>query len=208
VFACCCLRCAAAQSLILGRQFALDNEAPVTYTLLMPVISETETSLEQQLDQVLKALPSLARWLRRSRPAHQLEGHEPVTLSQARVLIHLAQHGPMSMGELARGMDISYSTATECIAALETHGRVAKNRSQSDRRNVVVNLTPDAEAAVSQVLSRRKVLVEKVLERIPPSDRRAFVKGITLLSLEAEAWMDNTQPLGAASMERKVLARA
>ena len=161
------------------------------YTAPMPHASEAETAAGDQMDQALQALPVIRRWLLRSMPLRQsAEGFEPFPLSHIRALIHLYQHGPMRMGELARGLGIACSTATECVAGLESRGRVVRDRSPADRRQVVVRLTPEAEAVASQVQSQRKLMLGRVLGRLSPSEGRAFVKGLSLLGAEAESWMD------------------
>lgn len=152
---------------------------------------------QDQAEHVLGALPALRRWLVRSvPPRNQPQGHTPAPLSHIRVLIHLFQRGPMTMGELAHGLGISCSTATECVTSLEARGRVLRQRSATDRRQVVVRLTPEAEVAASQVLSQRKVVVEGMLQQLSSSERRAFVKGLSLLANGAESWMDRMPSYG------------
>ena len=161
------------------------------YTAGMRHSSEAEAALDDQMEQALQAVPAIRRWLLRSMPKRQAqEGRDPVPLSHIRVLIHLYQHGPLCMGDLARGLGIAYSTATECVAGLETHGRVIRDRSATDRRQVVVRLTPEAEEVAFQVHAQRRLILERVLRRLSPTEGRAFVKGLAHLALEAEAWMD------------------
>lgn len=175
----------------------------------MQVASETETLSRQQMDQVLEVLPTLRRWLLRSVPkAPRQEGIVPLPLSHVRVLIHLYQRGPLTMGQLAHGLGISCSAATECVAALEGRGRILKHRPQADRRQVVVSLTPEAEAAASRVLSYRKVVVGDVLRHLSPMEAEAFVKGLLLLALKAEFWMDHTDSSQRAPLAEKEDIRA
>ena len=153
--------------------------------------SEAEAAKGDQMEQALQALPVVRRWLLRSMPVRQSgQGSEPVPFSHIRALIHLYQKGPMCMGDLARGLGIAYSTATECMAGLEARGRVTRDRSTVDHRQVVVRLTPEAEAVASQVHHQRRVVVERALRRLSPSEGRAFVKGISLLAAEAESSME------------------
>ncbi len=76
------------------------------------------------------------------------------------------------------------------MADLERRGRVVKMRSEIDRRQVMVTLTPEAQAAASRIVSERAGVVSAVLDEMSSSERRAFVKGIDLLARAAEAWMD------------------
>lgn len=161
----------------------------------MSNISEPETLSDQQIGQVLESLPVLRRWLlvslNRGRVA---EGARPLPLSHVRVLVHLCWHGPMTVGKLARDLGVSCSTATECIAELENRGRVVKQRSESDRRRVVVSLTPEARAFATGVLSQRRAVVEAAFQKLSPAERRAFVRGMRLLAGAAGSWMDAALP--------------
>lgn len=181
-----------------------DAQAHIIPAMSFP--SETETIMLHQVGQVLETLPTMRRWLARSaRSQSRREGHTPIPLGHIRALLHLAQYGSMSMGALAGGLGVSCSTATECVAGLEARGRVVKQRSLSDRRQVVVSLTPEAQEVASQVLAQRKGVVERVLRQLPPSERRAFVKGLTLLAKDVEAGMDDVAALDSdvpARMER------
>jgi DNA-binding MarR family transcriptional regulator len=163
------------------------------YTQSVHLVSEPEEAIQRQRDQVLSAFPVLRRWLLRSSPAQRSpSGSSPLPVSHIRVLVHLYQQGPMPMGELARGLGIACSTATECVAGLEARGRVVRARSSSDRRQVMVSMTPEAEAIASRVLSQRQAVVEGVLRQLSPRQVKAFVQGMELLATGAETWMDRT----------------
>jgi len=53
--------------------------------------------------------------------------------------------------ELARAMDIDAGAVTRMLDRLAAKGLIARVRSESDRRVVHIELTPDGEAAVAQV---------------------------------------------------------
>ena len=154
------------------------------------IVSESKISSSIELEEALIALPILRRWLLRSFPNRGQGGGKAAPLSHLRVIIHLHQYGPMMMTELARGLGISCSTTTECVSELESRGRVLKARSQTDRRGVVVSLTPDAEAVASKAFSYRREVLESVLDKMTASERKAFVKGLSILAKSAEVWMD------------------
>ena len=163
----------------------------------MATLSEIEKVAAPLVDHVLEVLPTLRRWLVRSAPARgNREGRPSSPFSHTRAIIHLYQHGPMTMGELARGLGIACSTATECVAGLEARGRVVKDRPESDRRQVVVSLTPEAKATAAQVVSQRKVVIERVLQQLSEQKAKAFVKGLDYLAAEVDAWLGLT-PSGA-----------
>lgn len=172
---------------------AIDGWCDGAYNHRMKSLSEPEKNLHHNLDQALEALPSLARWLRRSAPVRPQDDNKRPTLAQVRVLIHLFQNGHQSMGQLARGLGISCSAATESVAALEATGRVTRTRSSTDRRRVEVTLSHEAQAVAARIISERRVVLERVLDGLTDREGRAFVKGLVFLGKNAETWLDEAR---------------
>ena len=72
------------------------------------------------------------------------------------VLLHLAQSGPLTVGECARHFARAQSVVSEMIDGLERHGLLARMRDPDDRRRTVVWLTDEGRARIvaeQQVLS-------------------------------------------------------
>jgi DNA-binding MarR family transcriptional regulator len=72
------------------------------------------------------------------------------------VLLHLAQSGPLTVGECARHFERAQSVVSEMIDGLERHGLVARLRDPDDRRRTAVWLTDEGRARIveeQQVLS-------------------------------------------------------
>lgn len=159
----------------------------------MAVLSEPETILAQQVSEVMEALPAIRQWLDRSAPPRDGREHRPpLPASHIRVLFYLLQRGSMPIGQLARGLGISYSTATERIEDLESLERVVKKRSSTDNRKVIVSITPEASDIVSQAVAQRKSTIETALKRLSPRERQVFVKGLALLAMDLEKQVDGT----------------
>ncbi len=147
-----------------------------------------------RLTQVMEVLPFIRRWLDSSapQPSQMGAGAAQPSLSQVRIMVHLYQHGPQTMSQLAAALGISNSTATEGVTGLAQIGRVVRARSDTDRRQVVVRLTPEAEAIASDVQSRRRLILERVLSGLSASESRAFIKGVRLLAEEAQSWLESS----------------
>jgi DNA-binding MarR family transcriptional regulator len=64
-----------------------------------------------------------------------------------------------------------------------------------DRRQVLVSLTPEAEAVAERDHAQRLAIVEGALRQLTPPERRAFVKGLDLLATGAQTWLDSA-PIG------------
>lgn len=146
-------------------------------------------NLSLHAEQVQESLPVLRRWLVRSGPVTRGILGDGLSLSHLRVLVHLFYAGPQTMSELAYGLGISCSTVTECVSVLESKARVTRTRSTSDRRRVMVSLTAQAEAVASQVFTHRREVIDHALNQLTSQERKAFVKGLTILAESAESWV-------------------
>ena len=71
-----------------------------------------------------------------------------VTLTHLAALSTLKRHGPMSPGELAAHERVQPPSMTRVVVALEGMGLVTRTPHPTDGRQVVIDLTPAAEAPV------------------------------------------------------------
>lgn len=122
------------------------------------------------------------RFHRRDRKRAELSG------ASRGVMLHLAQTGPLSIGECARHLGRAQSVVTEIVAGLERHGLLARVRDPRDRRRTEVWLTDAGRARLAreqEVLER--ALLEAALSRMTPADRRALLEGTRALVAAAPA---------------------
>jgi DNA-binding MarR family transcriptional regulator len=89
-----------------------------------------------------------------------------VTIAQHRVLVLLAAHGNLTIGEIAGGLGVNPSNATRYCDRLQRLGLVARTRSPADGRVVHVALTTAGGNLVRDVNDRRRAEVETVLDRM------------------------------------------
>lgn len=128
-------------------------------------------------------------------------------MAQVQVMMHLAQHGSVPMGDLATGIGTSFSALTELVDRLEERGMVERVRSTKDRRQIMVQLTPERAALATQVLDERRGVIGQVLSALTDQEQEAFVKGLQLLvhallerggGQSADADPDATEPRAVA----------
>lgn len=91
----------------------------------------------QDLMQSLRRINQLLE--RRSRQLWQDQG---LTTPQLLILQTLQQHPSLPIGQLAAAINLSQATATAILDRLQERGLVSRQRSNSDRRVVHVQLTP------------------------------------------------------------------
>ncbi len=98
------------------------------------------------------------------------------------VLLHLAQSGPLTVGECARHMKRAQSVTSETIEQLVRHGWLAKVRDERDGRRTLVWLTEQGRDRLvddQSVLSMR--LLERALDRMTAEHRRMLIEGTQAL---------------------------
>jgi DNA-binding MarR family transcriptional regulator len=92
-----------------------------------------------------QVMTSMRRQVEQAMTAHDL------TAAQWYPLWKLERDGPCTAQELARDMDIDAGATTRLIDRLAAKGLVGRSRSASDRRRVMLSLTPAGRAVTAQV---------------------------------------------------------
>ncbi len=116
-----------------------------------------------------------------TRHVHDPDTGTKVSARQASILSHLDSVDPTPVSELAAHMGVTVSTMSIAIDRLVRQGYVTRARSESDGRVRHVTLTPAGERlrTAQKVLEPR--LVQAMLARLPPADRRDALRGLELL---------------------------
>jgi MarR family transcriptional regulator, organic hydroperoxide resistance regulator len=104
-----------------------------------------------------------------------------VSAAQVRTLVHLAQYGPQTMGELAEGMQITMASATGLVKPLVALGYVTRSRDPEDQRVVRVRLSSRAQVMADQILAERRREVEAALAGMDDQACRDFLEGLERL---------------------------
>lgn len=114
---------------------------------------------------------------------HRRDGKRRSLTSASRgVLMHLAQTGPLTIGECAAHLSRAQSVVSEIVDQLESHGLLARVRDESDRRRTLVWLTDTARERLveeQEVLSR--AAVTRAMRRMRPADRAKLLEGARAL---------------------------
>ena len=103
-------------------------------------------------------------------------------MAQIRTLVHLAQYGPQTMGELAEGLQITMASTTGLVKPLAAMGYVTRSRDDHDRRVVRVGLSPEAQVMADRILVERRLEVEAALTGMDDASCRHFLQGLERLA--------------------------
>lgn len=114
---------------------------------------------------------------------HRRDGRRgELTNASRAVLQHLAQTGPVSIGEAARHLDRAQSVVSEIVAQLEGHGLLEREADPDNRRRTLVWLTRagmERLRADADVLDRE--LVTRAMDTLDEDTRRGLLDGLNAL---------------------------
>jgi DNA-binding MarR family transcriptional regulator len=121
--------------------------------------------------------------MRTSRRLRQeVRSADDVTPGQATVLAVLERHGPSTPRELADHEKVQPPSMTRTLAALEGRGLVSRTEHPTDRRQVLISLSPDGVAAVRDIRRRRDAWLARRLARLEPAERATLAEAAAILN--------------------------
>jgi DNA-binding MarR family transcriptional regulator len=101
---------------------------------------------------------------------------EDITPSLAQALQFLLQHECCSMREVAQGLSMSYSAASQLTERLVKKGLVTRCDKEHDRRLSEIRLTETGSSIVERIKSRRLESMSPILKRMDNTSRKAMVE--------------------------------
>jgi len=109
--------------------------------------------------------------------------HAPgaLTATQSMVLRWLTDRGPVPMGELAEALDITMAGATGLVDRMVQAGLLTRERSEADRRLVLVAPTKAGAEALEQDRRARFQTFRKVTDGLSLEDLQQFERILRLL---------------------------
>jgi DNA-binding MarR family transcriptional regulator len=114
---------------------------------------------------------------------HRRDGkRQELPAASRAVLLHLAQAGPLTVGESAKHLARAQSVVTEIVDHLEKKGLLARVRDPKDRRRVLVWLTDQGRRRLAEdqeVLSR--AALERAFARLTPQQRALLLEATRAL---------------------------
>lgn len=138
-------------------------------------IAGTSASLlEEDVDAVMAAARVLVAVIVRSVTA--VEG--TVTLPQLRILMLVATRDPMNLGAVAAALGVHPSNASRACDRLVEAGLLERSDSPTDRRNLVLNLSPAGRVVVDSVTEVRRNALRDILKGMTADHRHGLTPGL------------------------------
>ncbi len=103
---------------------------------------------------------------------------DQITAGQVRCLCFIWAHDKVTVGDIARGMGISYPAATKLITRLVEKGLVARNHDLKDRRNIYIEITPAGTELTAKVKPEKIRRLGLLLDKLAPDDLHSLRRGI------------------------------
>lgn len=126
---------------------------------------------------------SVSRLARRLRVERLGLGGPETALSDIQLasLAALERKGSMTPGELAEHEKVQPPSMTRVIAVLEERGLVLREPHSTDRRQVILTVTPDGRDLVQRVRRRREAWLAQRLQELTPEERQILRQAAPIL---------------------------
>ncbi len=118
-------------------------------------------------------------------------GGEEITPALIECLQYGFLHGAPSIREIANGLEISLSGASQLVERLVKKELVTRREDTADRRLTKVELTDAGREVVRQMRDRRSKWFESIVSAMPETKRKSFVDGLERFLQVALASEDN-----------------
>ena len=108
-----------------------------------------------------------------------------ISSQDASVLVHLDREQGIRPSALAKHLGVAPSTLSATISRLEKLGYLSNEPAQSDKRQRELRLTARGGEAIAATSVLNAERVRALIERLTPSERKAAVRGLSLLARAA-----------------------
>ncbi len=132
---------------------------------------------------VTEFVQSVGLLVRRMRAA---AGTQELSWSETAALKRLANEGPMTTAELARGQGMRPQSMRTIVASLEQMGMVGRKPHASDGRQVNLELTTKGSAANKSAIDRRRTWLARAISRLDERERETLFAAAAIIKRMAE----------------------
>jgi len=153
----------------------------MTYANDMPTVEKVART-----DAGLAAELRLGVMRLRRRLASERHPDNELSLNQMGVLGVLARRGAMTVGELASAEKVQPPSMTRTVNCLEESGDVVKRPHETDRRQVVVELSEQGRDRVLADRARRDAWLAQRLRELTPDERAVLRQAAPILDRLAQ----------------------
>jgi DNA-binding MarR family transcriptional regulator len=110
----------------------------------------------------------------------------PVSSSQLRALLAMERLGEINLNGLAEELGAIPSSASRLCDRLQAAGLISRDTGRTDRREVVLSLTPDGHSLLGAMRSARRAEIAGVLAAMTPDDQQALLAALVSFQAATE----------------------
>jgi DNA-binding MarR family transcriptional regulator len=126
-----------------------------------------------------RVIRGMRRWQDRAAPP------APAPLSPRHIAaLEQIRDRSLTVGELASRLDLTLPTVSGVLADLDRAGLVERHPDPADRRRTIVGIAPGQATLIGQWLDGAAKPLARVLDKLTPAEREAFLKAMDLLEAE------------------------
>lgn len=104
------------------------------------------------------------------------------TATQCVILTELGRSGPVTLADLVRRLGLDKGWVSRAVEATTQEGLLQKEPSPTDRRAVIISMTPAGEALCCTLNETLDSQSRRLFERIPPEERAGVTRALALLT--------------------------
>ena len=155
-------------------------------------MEETQT-FEEAVDELRELLGEIFASLKQAAGIHKLEplkhSFEEAGLRErhVRLMLALAETGPVTIGELAVRLRLAPATTSLLAGELDRAGFLERREDDEDRRRTIVSLPEHLQAPLAQFANSRLEPLRRTLHALEPPTRAKFLEALRLLAAETTA---------------------
>jgi DNA-binding MarR family transcriptional regulator len=148
------------------------------------VIDDTGDSGHSMLClRLMQLFPRVTRAMRRHQDRAAPGIPAPLGPRHIAALQHL--HGsPLTVGTLAAALGLTLPTVSGVLADLDRAGLIERHPDKADRRRTIVAISDARRPLIEQWLDGAAAPLARVLDRLAPAERAAFLKAMDMLEAE------------------------
>lgn len=131
---------------------------------------------EERLQELIDQYANVYLFATRKIDRMLVEQAMPLSLEQFGILRVLKKEGPVTAKKVAQATDVHKSAVTNKVARLEERGFVQRTSGHSDRRSILIELTPAGEEALEEGTLAMTEFIQPYFSRLDEQELEVFLK--------------------------------
>ncbi len=155
--------------------------------------TESSMATDESLDAITDALLTASRLLVAISAYSIALVDESITIPQFRTLVILSNRDSVNLATLAGLLGVQPSAAGRMVDRLVSAALIDRQPHPTSRRELLATLTKRGREVVRQVTAHRRAEIARIVEKMPPPERRGLVRALTAFTTaggEPAAYLD------------------